>query len=102
MQDQLRFVLSEDVELKQIGPQTTHNWQDDFNDYLRILQTGLRDRLPATRQLFRDWDRLVFGQTQSQYGGLVGGAVDARQATMNAALDLMHTQQPEPESEDED
>lgn len=92
------------MELKPTGPQTAHNWQKDFDEYLKILHTGLRDRLRSTRQLFRDWDRDVFGQSQSQLGGGLGAgaAIDAREAALDAALDKLAAEESETEDEFEE
>lgn len=96
---QSRYCPSEDQRLTPVGPQTQINYQEDFNTYLRILQTGLRTRNPSIRRLFRDWDLKVFGRNKSKYGGSAALPEDVRREEEQAALDAMEAAEPDPESD---
>ncbi|EJD36748.1 hypothetical protein AURDEDRAFT_188282 [Auricularia subglabra TFB-10046 SS5] len=96
-----RWVVSADDKLKSTGAQTTIDWQADFNDYLKILQQGLDSRSPTIRALFRDWDRLVFGLKRSRYGGTGPAPEEVRRTEVNATLEAIAAEEPEPSSEEE-
>ncbi|KAJ7572772.1 hypothetical protein C8J56DRAFT_806535 [Mycena floridula] len=65
----VRWALSPDVQLRTPGDQTGINYAADFDQYLERLLRGLRDRKHWARQLFREWDALLFPLHPSKFGG---------------------------------
>ncbi|EJD47188.1 hypothetical protein AURDEDRAFT_123630 [Auricularia subglabra TFB-10046 SS5] len=65
---QYRFVLSGDEEFAERGDKTTIEYQKDFNTYLSVLFDGLRTQSQPILDVFADWDRVVFGRTDTQHG----------------------------------
>ncbi|KZV78331.1 hypothetical protein EXIGLDRAFT_691489 [Exidia glandulosa HHB12029] len=62
------WAFSEDTELTVKGDRTRIKYMKIIDRYLELIHDGLRDG-PVTKKLFRDWNRVVFGNNTSKYGG---------------------------------
>ncbi|KAJ6477826.1 hypothetical protein C8R47DRAFT_1075176 [Mycena vitilis] len=51
---------SEDAHLKKRGVTTNIDYAARFEEYLEILTTGLRTKVPSILHVFSEWDRIVF------------------------------------------
>jgi hypothetical protein len=57
---QCRWALSADDFLQSVGTNTGINYAKDFDEYLEILITGLRKKKRSILNVFREWDRVIF------------------------------------------
>ncbi|KAH9970789.1 hypothetical protein BGW80DRAFT_1326669 [Lactifluus volemus] len=60
-----RWALSSDNFLQRVGNNTGIHYANDFDMYLRILMTGLRQRKKSILNVFREWDRVIFPNSNS-------------------------------------
>ncbi|EPQ53800.1 hypothetical protein GLOTRDRAFT_139897 [Gloeophyllum trabeum ATCC 11539] len=83
-----RWALSADDQLKAVGIQTGINWSADFQQYLRLLMTGLRKKKSSTLGLFRAWDEAIFPHSDTS---LAKGTHPERSSEddLNRALELL-------------
>jgi hypothetical protein len=66
---QSRWALSSDDFLQSVGNNTGINYAQDFDEYLEILLTGLRKKKKSILNVFREWDRVVFPNSDSSMVG---------------------------------
>ncbi|THU98553.1 hypothetical protein K435DRAFT_565467, partial [Dendrothele bispora CBS 962.96] len=63
----IRWSLSEDVLLQELGKHTKIDWQNDFESYLKFLLNGIKGRKQAVVMLFRKYDKIFFPGTETGY-----------------------------------
>ncbi len=79
-----------------IGSNTGINYLSDYEEYLNLLNTGLRRKKKATLNIFKEWDRLVFPNTGTS---LVGGSQLQESAGMKKAMALLDADESEVEED---
>ena len=75
-----------------MGTNTGINYAKDFEEYLEILMTGLRLRKKSVVHVFREWDRVVFPDSDSS---LVGRDQESTSSGLKAALELLEADEVE-------
>ncbi|KAJ6472039.1 hypothetical protein C8R45DRAFT_936697 [Mycena sanguinolenta] len=89
------WALSADTVLRDHGDKTNIDYDALFDQYLEILLEGLRDKSQSIQHVFREWDRVIFPNSESGYSGKLrndptdGGnqrALDALRAEKQAAM----------------
>jgi hypothetical protein len=81
-----------------VGTNTGINYGKDFGEYLEILMKGLRKKKKSILNVFREWDRVIFPNSDSS---LVSG-VGQDQNTSNGlktALEMLEADEGEEEDE---
>jgi hypothetical protein len=81
-----------------VGTNTGINYGKDFEEYLEILMKGLRRKKKSVLNIFREWDRVLFPNSDSS---LVTG-VGQDQNTSNGlktALEMLEADEVEDEDE---
>ncbi len=51
--------------LQNVGTNTGINYGKDFDEYLEILLTGLRKKKRSILNVFREWDHVIFPNSDS-------------------------------------
>ena len=69
---QARWALSSDDTLQAVGTSTGIHYFDDYEEYLKILEMGLRRKKKSVFNVIKEWDSRIFPNTDSS---LVGGKV---------------------------
>ena len=74
------------------------NYGKDFEEYLEILMKGLRKKKKSVLNVFREWDRVIFPNSDSS---LVGGARQDQNTSsgLKTALDMLEADEVEEEDE---
>jgi hypothetical protein len=67
--------LSSDETLQTVGTSTGIHYFDDYEEYLRLLETGLRRKKKSVLNIIKEWDLRIFPNTDSS---LVGGKMKSR------------------------
>jgi hypothetical protein len=67
---QARWALSSDVSLQEVGSSTGIRYFQDYEEYLTMLETGLRRRKKTIVNIFREWDSKIFPETDSSLAGV--------------------------------
>lgn len=62
---QARWALSSDATLQAVGTSTGIHYFDDYEEYLRLLETGLRRKKKSVINIIREWDLRIFPNTDS-------------------------------------
>ena len=62
---QARWVLSADDVLQEVGSSTGINYFNDLEEYLNILETGLRRKKKSVLNIIREWDKKIFPNSDS-------------------------------------
>ena len=62
---QARWALSSDVTLQAVGTSTGIHYFDDYEEYLKLLATGLRRKKKSVVNIIREWDSRIFPNTDS-------------------------------------
>jgi hypothetical protein len=60
---QARWVLSNDISLQEVGGNTGIRYFKDYEEYLTMLETGLRRRKKTVVNIFKEWDAKIFPET---------------------------------------
>lgn len=100
------WARSQDRELKPIGATTGIHYQAAFETYLKIILRALnpgRGQRPKkwVTSLFREWDRVIFKEEVSKFGGgKVTGIEGMLQDEENAVLKSIEDAEAESEEED--
>ena len=94
---QSRWALSADDCLQGVGANTGINYGRDFEEYLEILMTGLQKKKKSILNVFRQWDHVIFPNSDSS---LVGNADKDTSRGLKAALMMLEDDEEE-EEEDE-
>ena len=66
---QARWALSSDVSLQEVGSRTGIRYFQDYEEYLTMLETGLRRRKKTIVNIFKEWDTKIFPETDSSLAG---------------------------------
>jgi hypothetical protein len=66
---QSRWALSSDDFLQSVGNNTGINYAKDFEEYLEVLVRGLRKKKRSILNVFREWDRVIFPNSDSSLVG---------------------------------
>ena len=62
---QARWALSSDDTLQEVGSSTGIHYFNDFEDYLTILETGLRQKKKSVINIIKRWDEKIFPDSDS-------------------------------------
>jgi hypothetical protein len=62
---QARWALSSDITLQAVGTSTGIHYFDDYEEYLKLLETGLRRKKKSVINIIREWDSKIFPNTDS-------------------------------------
>jgi hypothetical protein len=62
---QARWALSADDTLQEVGSSTGIRYFSDFEEYLMILETGLRQKKKSVVNIIRQWDEKIFPKSDS-------------------------------------
>jgi hypothetical protein len=92
---QARWALSGDDTLQEVGFSTGINYFKDFEEYLTILETGLRKRKKSILNIIREWDEKIFPNSDSSL--VLRGKKKDEGTTLKKAMDLLAA-----DSEEED
>ena len=87
-----------------MGSNTGIHYSDDCQEYLTVLETGLRQRKKSVINIIKQWDDMIFPDTDSS---LVKGKKNDRNTGLRKAMDLLEADSvaadsEEDEDEDED
>jgi len=77
-----------------VGTNTGINYGKDFNEYLEILLTGLRKKKRSILNVFRQWNRVIFPNSDS---GMAGHEQDAGAGNLKRAMRMLEDDEDEPE-----
>jgi hypothetical protein len=66
---QARWALSSDGSLQEVGSSTGIQYFKDYDEYLTVLETGLRRKKKTIVTIFREWDAKIFPETDSSLAG---------------------------------
>jgi hypothetical protein len=66
---QARWALSSDVSLQEVGCSTGIRYFKVYEEYLTLLDTGLRARKKTIVNIFKEWDAKIFPETDSSLAG---------------------------------
>lgn len=70
-----------------MGTNTGINYEKDFEAYLETLMTGLRKKKRSILEVFRQWDRVVFPNSDSSLVRQDQDATSSGLQTMMTGLD---------------
>jgi len=62
---QARWALSADETLQEVGSSTGIRYFSDFEEYLMILETGLRQKKKSVINIIKQWDGKIFPDSKS-------------------------------------
>lgn len=62
---QARWALSSDTTLQAVGTSTGIHYFDDYEEYLKLLETGLHRKKKSVINIIREWDSQIFPNTDS-------------------------------------
>ena len=62
---QARWALSADDTLQEVGSSTGIRYFSDFEEYLMILETGLRQKKKSVINIIKQWDEKIFPESDS-------------------------------------
>ena len=98
MNVQTRWALSSDDLFQSVGHNTGINYARDFDEYLAFLLSGLRRKKKSTLNIIRQWDSVVFPNSESSVIDQ-----DACSSTgFKTAMQMLDDDDVEESSEDED
>jgi hypothetical protein len=80
------WALSADECLQECGATTGINYMNDYEEYLKILLTGLRGRKKSIINVFREWDRIIFPNSDLS---LVKNTSTMSSAGLKKAMDML-------------
>jgi len=84
-----------------VGTNTGINYGKDFEEYLEILMKGLRKRKKSVLNVFREWDRVIFPNSDSSLVDGVGQDQNTSSG-LKTALDMLEADEVEEEDELQD
>jgi hypothetical protein len=91
---QARWALSGDDTLQDVGSHTGINYFNDFEEYLTILETGLRRKKKSVLNIIKEWDEKIFPNSESS---LVKGKKKDEGSGLRKAMDLLDADSEEEE-----
>lgn len=62
---QARWALSSDETLQAVGTNTGIHYFDDYEEYLKLLVTGLHRKKKSVINVIKEWDSQIFPNTDS-------------------------------------
>jgi hypothetical protein len=83
---QARWALSSDDTLQEVGSSTGIRYFNDFEEYLTILETGLRQKKKSIVNVIKQWDEKIFPNSDSS---LVTGKKNNESSGLKKAMDLL-------------
>ena len=83
---QSRWALSSDDFLQNVGTNTGINYGKDFEEYLEVLMTGLRKKKRSILNVFKEWDQVIFPNSDSS---LVRQDRDASSSGLKTAMTML-------------
>lgn len=89
---QSRWALSADDCLQSVGANTGINYGRDFEEYLEVLMTGLQKKKKSVLNIFRQWDQVIFPNSDSS---LVGHADKDTSRGLKTALMMLEADEVE-------
>ena len=81
-----------------MGANTGINYGKDFDEYLEILLTGLRKKKRSILNVFREWDRVIFPNSDSgmvEHNRDAGGSLKRAMTMLNDDSDEDEQDEPE-------
>jgi|ERR1700678_317259 hypothetical protein len=93
---QARWALSSDDTLQEVGSSTGIRYFNDFEEYLTILETGLRQKKKSIVNVIKQWDEKVFPNSDSS---LVTGKKNHESSGLKKAMDLLAADSEEDDEE---
>lgn len=84
--------MSSDDCLQAVGNNTGINYSKDFDEYLELLVLGLQKKKRSTLEVFREWDRLIFPNSDSS---LVNQEQSDASSGFKAALEMLEADEVE-------
>lgn len=91
----VRWALSGDETLQEVGSSTGIHYRNDFEEYLTILETGLRQKKKSVINIIKQWDEKIFPETGSS---LVKGKSTVGSG-LKKAMDLLEADSEEESNE---
>ena len=89
-----RWALSADDTLHEVGSNTGIRYFNDFEEYLTLLETGLRQKKKSVLNIIKQWDEKIFPDSGSS---LVRSGESPGSIGLKKAMDLLAA-----DSEEED
>jgi hypothetical protein len=80
-----------------VGTNTGIDYGKDFEQYLEILLIGLRKKKKSILNVFREWDRIIFPNSDS---GMVSHDQDTRDGNRKRAITMLEDDEDENEAEE--
>ena len=93
---QARWALSSDETLQEVGSSTGIRYFNDFEEYLTILETGLRQKKKSVINIIKQWDEKIFPNSDSS---LVAGKKSNESSGLKKAMDLLAADSEEDDDE---
>ncbi len=81
-----RWALSADDTLHEVGSSTGIRYFNDFEEYLTILETGLRQKKKSVLNIIKQWDEKIFPDSSSS---LVRTGENPGSIGLKKAMDLL-------------
>jgi hypothetical protein len=81
-----------------VGTNTGINYGKDFEEYLEILMKGLRKKKKSVLNIFREWDRVIFPNSDSSLVTSIGKDQNTNNG-LKTALEMLEADEVEDEDE---
>lgn len=81
-----------------MGPNTGINYLRDFEEYLEILVTGLQKRKKSVLNVFREWEKVIFPNSDSSFVGEAQGTTSG----LKTAMEMLDADESESEGESQE
>jgi len=91
-----RWALSSDETLQEVGSSTGIRYFNDFEEYLTILETGLRQKKRSIINVIKQWDEKIFPNSDSS---LVTGKKNNESSGLKKVMDLLAADSEEDDEE---
>ncbi|KAF8911092.1 hypothetical protein CPB84DRAFT_1672272, partial [Gymnopilus junonius] len=91
-----RWALSSDDTLQAVGTSTGIHYFEDYEEYLKILETGLRRKKKSTIKIIKEWDSRIFANSDSSLVGKKAKS-NADDGGVKRAMDLLEADSEEDE-----
>jgi hypothetical protein len=86
---QARWALSADESLQEVGSSTGIHYLNDYQEYLMILETGLRQKKKSIINVIKQWDVKIFPDSDSSLVRQLWGKKDGDSGGLKKAMDLL-------------
>ncbi|KDR66777.1 hypothetical protein GALMADRAFT_273440 [Galerina marginata CBS 339.88] len=91
-----RWALSSDDTLQEVGSTTGIRYFKDFEEYLEILETGLRQKKKSVIGIIKQWDKKIFPNSESS---LVAGQKNEESSGLKKVMELLAADSEEDDSQ---